>query len=409
MTDNIVLQFDDLKSDKVSWRPLGKRPSPQAPRGTGNLEQAAEQLKGWRLLAIVSSSEIQLTKVDIPSKNQQRLIQAIPFTLENDLTEEIDELHFAHDPKSSNGTCVAIVSRARLSAWLERLKQLELQPLGLFPGILCLPLIPDNWSVYLGKDLSLVRTDANFGFTVDTVNLTVLLSKALTEAAVQPKQLDVFIDTNTHEDHAISLLKDLYLPYNLIPLDGDKTELLAEHLDEKHSLNILQGEYKQLDNKSLQWRRWLPAAALFSFFIGLSIVSTFLDYANYKQQSILLSAEINKVFREAFPEIKRIVDPKVQMEQQLNLLKKGGAIGDADFLSLMAHPAATLKQAGDNSIQSISYRDGQLDLKLTLKDLQVLDDIKKAIESQKLSVEIRSANASGNQITSHLRIKRGGA
>ncbi|MEN8178070.1 MAG: type II secretion system protein GspL [Pseudomonadota bacterium] len=408
MTDTIVLHFNDLQSDQVSWQPLGKKPSSLAPKGKGSLEEAAEQIKGWRHLAVISSNELFLTKVNIPSKNRQRLIQAIPFTLENNLTEEIDELHFAHDTKSSNGTSVAVVSRRRLSSWLERLNQQELRPRGLFPAVLCLPLTPGNWSVYLGNDLSLVRTDTNSGFAADSDNLSVLLTQALSEVSASPKQLDLFIDPDLSEDDVVSLIEELNIPYHVTTSKTNTTDIFSENLDEKHTINLLQGDYKQIDNKSLKWRRWLPAAVLFAFFIGLSIVSTFLDYSEYRQQSIALSEETKQVFRDAFPEIKRIVDPKVQMEQQLSLLKKTGKVGHADFLTLMAHPAATIKEAKGNSIESISYRDGQLDLKMTLKDLQSLDDIKKQIESQNFLVEIRSANANGNQITSHLRIKRGG-
>ena len=408
MTDTIVLHFDDLKSDKVSWRPLGKKSSALAPKGSGSLQEAGEQIKGWRHLAIVSSNEFALTKVNIPSKNRQRLIQAIPFTLENDLTEEIDDLHFAYDSQSSDGTSVVVVSRERLSAWLDRLKLVELSPRGLYPGVLCLPFNPGNWSIYLGKDQSLVRTAINLGFNADSDNLSVLLKKALDEASVPPEQFELFIEPGLNENDALALFDDLDIPYHRVLSDTHDKQLFSENLHEKQVVNVLQGDFKQIDNKTLQWRKWLPAAVVFTLFMTLSIVSTFINYSEYKQQSASLSQEIKKVFRDAFPEIKRIVDPKVQMEQQLGLLKKDGKIGHAAFLSLMEYPAAALKQTDGNNIESISYRDGQLDLKLILKDLQSLDAIKKDIESQNYSVEIKSANANGNQITSHLRIRHGG-
>jgi general secretion pathway protein L len=409
MADTIVLQFDDLKTNRLSWRPLDKRQVPTAPNGEGGLEQASRELKGWRLLAVIPSSEFFLTKVEIPSKNRQRLIQAIPFTLENDLTEEIDQLHFAHDPKASGRIPIAVVSRERLSAWLERLKSYDLNPLGLYPGTLCLPLNPGNWSIYIERELSLVRNEVNFGFTTDTTSLPILLNQALTEASAKPAQIDLFLEKGMTEEQTFNLLEGLDIPLRVSAYEGDLTTLLADNLDEKHALNILQGDYKQIDKKSLKWRRWLPAAGLFFAFMGVNLITTLLDYAKYEQQGRALSVKINQVFRQAFPEIKRIVDPKVQMQQQLNQLKAGGQENQGDFLSLLAQPAGIIQQSGENHIESISYRDGQLDLKLILKDLQSLDAMKKKIESQNLLVEIRSANATGSQITSHLRIKQGGA
>jgi len=319
MTDTIVLHFDQLNSDEVSWRPLGKRPSSQAPTGAGSLAQAAEQIKGWPHLAVISSNEILLTQVSIPAKNQQRLIQAIPFSLENDLTEEIDDLHFSHYSESSRETSVAVVSRERLSAWLERLNQAGLSPRGLYQGVLCLPITTGNWSIFLGKGLSLVRTDTNSGFSIDSANLSLLLTKALNESSVLPKQLDIYVDPDIEQNDAISLFQELSIPFHIATTESDAAELFSENLDERHTINLLQGSYKQMDKHTLEWKKWLPAAVVFVFFIALSMVSAFLDHADYKQQSLALSQQINKVFREAFPEIKRIVDPKVQMEQQFGL------------------------------------------------------------------------------------------
>ena len=409
MSDTIVLHFEGLNADQVSWRPIGKNPSPLAPKGRGSLEEAAKQIRGWRQLAVVCSSEILLTSVNIPAKNRQRLIQAIPFALENDLTEEIDQLHFAHETKSSNGVSVAVISRQKLTDWLERMNQHELKMRGLFPGVLCLPITPGNWTVFLGKDLCMIRSGASSGFLADAEILPLLLTKALTEVSVVPKQLELLIAPDLAENDALRMLDELDIPYKIISSQTGLTDILSENLDEKQTINLLQGEFKQIDSTSLHWRRWLPAAVLFCCLVGLAVITTFLQDAEYQQQSTALAQQANQVFRETFPEIQRIVDPKVQMEQQLRLLKKEGVVGNTDFLSLLAHPAKVVAGAQGSSIESISYRDGQLDLKMLLKDLQSLDAIKRSIESQNLLVEIKSANASGNQITSHLRIKRGGA
>ncbi|MDJ0807232.1 MAG: type II secretion system protein GspL [Gammaproteobacteria bacterium] len=409
MSDTIVIHFKDLETDQVSWQPLGKKPSPLAPHGRGSLEEAAEQIKGWRHLAVVSSNELMLTHVDIPAKHRQRLIQAIPYTLENDLTEEIDALHFAHQVSPTDGTAVAVVSRQRVSAWLERMEKHHLSPRGLYPGVFCLPYMPTSWSVYLNEDFALVRTASNAGFVTDAENLPLFLNKALDEVDFLPDQLDLYLAPQLHDETAILPLADLDVPYHLVNPDVEATRLFSENLDEKHGVNLLQGDFKQIDQTSLQWRKWLPAAVIFCVLLGIHIVSTVLDYSAFNKQSRLLAEQTRQVFRDAFPDIKRIVDPKVQMEQQLKLLRKGGNVDHGDFLSLLSPPASTVGEERDSRIESISYRDGKLDLKMLLKDLQSLDDIKRQIEAQNLSVEIRSANASGKQITSHLRIIRSGA
>lgn len=409
MVDTIVIHPHDSQISRVSWYPLGKNSSPLSPRGTGTLEEAAEKIKGWRLVAIFPASDLLLTKVTVPSKNKQRLVQAIPFTLENDLTEEIEQLHFAIDLHSDTGTTsVAIVSRQRLQAWLERFHSLDLQLLAAYPEPLCLPLKSGHWTVHLTKDQALLRTDMNMGFGSEIENFPTLFRMNLLQSGETPEQIDLYHTSDLDQESAVAFLTDLEINAAQFEYRDGTTAFLAENLDEKHTLNLLQGEYQQVDRKAVQWRRWIPTAILFTLLIGINIASSIIDYAHYKRQSVALNNEIHRVFRQAFPETKRIVDPKVQMEQQLRSLRGEHKESQGDFLTLIHQPIVILAKTEGIQLESINYRDNQLDLKLILRDLQTLEMIKKSIEDHDdLSVEIKSANASGSQVTSHLRVKRG--
>jgi general secretion pathway protein L len=410
VAETILIHLHEPDLGHVSWYPVGTNPSPLAPRGEGTLSEAAEKLKGWRLVASVSASNMLLTQVAIPSKNKQRLIQAVPFALENDLTEEIENLHFAVDAKSTDeATPVAVISREKLDGWLEMLQAKNLRPLCLFPDALCLPWTQGEWTVLLDCDRALVRSGQNSGFSSEMEDLPGLLPLAIAEARVKPQRLLVIQEADIPDSQVAALLAGLDIESRVVPLETSPSQLLAKHLDEKHLLNLLQGDYKQLDRKAVQWRRWLPAAALFSLLFLLNLGASLIDQAHYKAQSERLHEEIRQVYREAFPQSKRIVDPRVQMEQQLKLLRKGQGVSQGSFLTLIAEPAAAISKLKSGQLDSISYRDGQLDLKLTLKELQALERLKQEIEGQGLSVEIKSANASGNQVTSHLRIREGGS
>jgi general secretion pathway protein L len=234
-----------------------------------------------------------------------------------------------------------------------------------------------------------------------------LLETGLGQVQNPPEGLDLYVPSGREKELSSSLLEAVDCEVRQIACPEDLSTFLVEHLDEKQTLNLLQGEYQQIDKKAVQWRRWLPAAALFTLLIGINILSSIIDFSHYRAQSVALQQDIQRVFRETFPNTKRIVDAKVQMEQQLRLLR-GEKDGDhASFLSLVSQPAMSLAKAQGVQLVSLSYRDDQLDLKLSLKDLQSLEKIKKAIEANThLSVEIKSANATGNEVSSHLRIKR---
>ncbi|MEJ2622366.1 MAG: type II secretion system protein GspL [Candidatus Thiodiazotropha sp.] len=407
MADYLILHCQDLSCDQLTWTIRSTVGSESA---TGSLEQAAQQAKGRRTLIMVPASELLITSVNIPTRNRQRLLQAIPFSLENELTEDIDELHFAAGNMDSNNiTPVAVVARSRLEAWLEILESAGIEPLGMFPDILSLPIESNAWSLYQNQHHLQIRTQNNMGYCVDGVNGGEFLNLALQQAAESAPQKLIFyrLDGVDSELDLQAIAPECEIINREIAKPDDLTQLLAENLHEKQSLNLLQGEYLRVDKTTLQWKRWLPAAVMALILFVLSIVTSIQEYNHYDRQIKQLHTQIRETFQQAFPDVKRIVDPRAQMEQRLKSLQGGQSGGFAQFASLFVPSASIIKNSPNTTVQNISFRDGQLNLQLTIKELQALENLKKTIESKRLTVEIRSANAADNQVTSHLRITGG--
>ncbi len=399
MAETLVIQCRDLAGTQASWLVKGGL---QTLTGMGTLEEAAILAKGRRVLALIPAEEALVTQVTIPTKNRQRLLQAIPYALETELTQDVEELHFAVGSTiGQNITPVVVISRIRIEKWLSALESLGIEPLGLYLDLLCLPLEPESWSLLLDQDQAQILTGPNQGFCADRQNASELLQIALQQAGdAAPQRLALY----RLNDQTLDLPDDMQTESTELESQESLISLLADRLNEKTQINLLQGEYKRVDKYTLQWKRWLPAAILTGVALLLSLTLNVLDYRHYSQQSVDLKGEIEQVFRQAFPDIKRIVDPKLQMEQQLKAMRGGQRGGSAQFGSLFVPAAAVIKSSPDTLLENISFRDGKLDLQLTIKELQALERLKQAIEEKGLSVEIRTANATGNRVTSHLRI-----
>jgi general secretion pathway protein L len=399
MAETLVIHCHDLAGTRVGWLIKGGL---QILTGVGTLEEAAKLAKGRRVQALIPATEALITQVAIPTKNRQRLLQAIPYTLETELTQDIEQLHFAIGATNQdNTTPVIVISRVRIEKWLSALESKGVEPLGLYLDLLCLPLNPECWSLLVDQQLLQIHTGPNQGFCADRENAADLLQIALQQAGeTPPKKLDLYQLTKQ------KLTLPAGIDSELIPLESEESlvALLVNQLNDKAQINLLQGEYKKVDKFTLQWKRWLPAAILAGVVLLFSLTLNILDYFHYQEQSLVLQQQIERVFKQAFPEIKRVVDPKVQMEQQLKAMRGGGRGSAAQFAALFAPAAAVIKSSPDTRLENVSFRDGQLDLQLTIKELQALEKLKQTIEQKRLSVEIRTANASGNQVTSHLRI-----
>jgi general secretion pathway protein L len=405
MAETLLLYSPDPESEKLAWEVHGGL---QTLSGEASLEEVAEMAKGRRTQLLLPASEVTITQVQIPTKNRQRLLQAIPFTLETELAQDVEQLHFAIGTTDENNTTpVIIIARDRLEAWLSRFEAVGIEAMAIYIDLLALPLKKNHWTLFHDSDSLMVRSGDQSGFCTDSVNGPDLLGLALAQSETKPEGLNIL---QMEETAPLTLPESTDLEIENTPLQSrtELIELLANNLKLKQQINLLQGEYKKVDKLTLQWKRWLPAAILAAVAIALTLALNVADYYSYQRQSAELDTQIRQVFKQAFPNIKRIVDPKVQMEQQLKVMRGGSKGGAAQFASLFVPAASVIQTSPNTKLENISFRDGHLDLQLTIKELQALEKLKKSIEEKALKVEIRTANASGNQVTSHLRISGGG-
>ncbi len=404
MAERLIVQCHDSDCSKVSWLLKGAvNPQP----AEGSLAEAAKLSKGRRTLVFIPASELLITEIRIPTRNRQRLIQAIPFSLENELTEDVDLLHFAAgNTDSENVTPVIVIARRSLDHWLERLEAAGIEPIGIYADLLSLPFESGGWTLYQDDRILDVRTDQERGFCVDTVNANATLKLALQQNSEHaPKKITLYLSPDATDPIDLNSLDgDYEVDARQFDSDTELTSLLADNLVEKQQINLLQGDYLRVDKMTLQWKRWLPAAVLAAVFIAFSLLLSVMEYRQYESQNITLDKQIRETFQQAFPEVKRVVDPKVQMEQKLKALRGGESGNNMQFASLFVPAASVIKGSPNTTLESINFRDGQLDLQLVIKELQALENLKQSIEAKQLAVEIRSANATGNQVTSHIRI-----
>jgi len=192
---------------------------------------------------------------------------------------------------------------------------------------------------------------------------------------------------------------------NVETFAADPLGIFAQGL-ETRPINLLQGAF----SRSGEWGRvlkpWRVTAALLLAGILVSLAVTGFDYYRLGKESERLQAGIEQTFRKAMPGTKRVVNPRVQMQQELDRLQ--GSQGGAGFLALLGKAGVVLKDVQGLEIGGVSFRGGKLDLDIRVPNLQMLDTIKQSLaKSGGLEVEIQSATTGKDQrVQSRLRIQR---
>lgn len=375
----------------------------------GSLDEVGGQVHGSRVIVLVPGIDVLLLNAQVPTQNRQRLLKAMPFLLEEQLASDIEDLHFAPGERRSDGTVpCAVVARSRMDEWLARLREFHIQPDVLAVDFLALTFVPGVWTLY--KDLNGVslRSGLQSGLFVELDNLVPMLEVALDQAGAQrPARLRI-LDADMQT--ALPDLTALNIEFTHEPYDAQAFLQLAQDIDRNNTINLLQGDYSRRERIGKLWRPWVPVAALAAAFVVLHLSLSAMDYLHYKKQVQELQAEVEKTYLSAFPNEKRVPNAKVQMEQHLKELRGGGKGGGAGFLNLLGSAAGILKNTPGLELRGVRYKEGKLDIDMTVRDLQILDKLKQLLTQQAaVDVEIVSATARGDIVESRLQLRGRGS
>jgi general secretion pathway protein L len=405
MRNTLLIRMGRGEDHGCEWLPLDDTGQPVGRPRSGELAAAAAEAEGLRVVVLVPGIDCLLTQATVPGRNRQKLLRAVPYALEDQLIEDVENLHFSLGPPlSAGGYPVVVIATARVDAILESCRNAGLDVHQLVPDVLAVPYAGDATCVMVEDDMALVRTGPYAGFVVDTENLGLLLARLPQPEDAPATALSMRIPA----DAVMPDLGERALGAEIIRYEGSALLQFAQGAATPH-IDLLQGPYSRSQEWGKLWQLWRATAALLLAGVLVSNVVTGIDYFRLRGEQKALNEQIRSIFMESFPGTKRVVDPRVQMQQQLDQLQRQAG-GGARFLGLLARSANILRTAHDIEISGASYRAGRLDVDLMAASLQVLDQLKQSLAASGLSVEIQSAAAdAGQRVKGRLRIEGGEA
>jgi general secretion pathway protein L len=405
MRTSLLIHLQSVTNQQISWATFNS--TGDIIESTTNVSLDTIPRQHRTLLVLIPSTEIVLTQANIPSKQWQRIVQAVPYSLEEQLAEDVENLHFALGKgiSASGNIPVVVIARRLIDDYLQQLRKEGFTPTLLMPDILAVPKPSDGWGILLLDKVALVRTDLYAGFAIEMSCLGIALHKALIEHEASPPT-KIIIFNNTEPVTAITELHALGIPIIEKKHEKSVLALLTQGLNENKLLNLLQGDYRPQDKMVALWQPWRLTAALLVLWGGLFMAKQGVDYQHLKQQRQTLNVQIEKIYRETFPEARKIVNPRVQMDQKLRALRaQQGNISQKDnFLSLLTKISTLLTRTPGFNLNRIDFRQGRFDVQLTIASLQALEYLKKRLNRLDLTVEIQSATSRNNKVESRLRI-----
>ncbi|ABM63151.1 type II secretion system protein GspL [Halorhodospira halophila] len=369
-------------------------------------EVVAPHRAGRRCVGVVPGAQVLVTRVWLPTRRRPRVLQALPYALEEQLTSDLEALHFAiRRIDADGGVHAAVVEHAAMQAWLDEFASLGLEVDALVPENGLLPADSGHWRVEADRNQVVLALGAD-GFALEPASAPVTLEAALAVAERPPQRLTLQAPAalQTRLESAAAAAEPAP-ELESRAVDADLLPRLAAWYHPRTAVDLRQGPYARRERWGWLWRPLRPAAALLAVWLLGQGALQWLEVQRLEREAEQLTAEIEQVYRETFPE-GRVVNPRVQMEHHLRTIRgdRGGE-GGGHLARLLGKAAPAL--AGDGlRVRTLRLRDGSLEVELDTVDIETLEGLRRALEGDAgLAVEIRSASAREGRVDGRLVIR----
>jgi len=402
MAENILARQHPGQNGIYQWLRLNAE-TPDLQQG--DLAQLAAATTNETVLLLIPTAEVLHLTIDLPLTASRQIKKALPYAIEDLLAEEVENYHLAWCKLADGQIAVAAIELASLHRHQDACQAAGIRLGGIYSELLFIPCTADSTGVIIEQNQATLRCKPYQGGAIAVSALPLVLDKLLAEQ--QPPQRLAVWQTDIGQT---TIQWPDKLPVDAHPLPS-ALALFAGHMPKKLELNLLSAHYALKQGGGQNWLPWLPSAAMLLLAAGLQWGYTL---HRYWQSEVLLSTldtSNQQLFRQTFPDLKRIVNIKAQAQQELAALRKtAGQRQDRGFLFLLHQTGATLSTlppAEAPELQGMDFINNTLSLSLKAKDIVQLDALKQKLQQNSgLKAEIRSTESVGTNLLAHLDISQ---
>lgn len=418
MPHTLLLRLPAPGQEDTEWLSIDEAGVPTTAKQRGPLSLAAAVARSAKVVVLAPATQILLAEPQLPPGSGVKLARAVPFALEEQLTEDIDQLYFGLGRRQSDGrTPVAVVSRIVLQGWISALETAGIEPAAMYPDISLMPENPGQTVLWLEKALLAVRRPGRLPFAVELAPI----SEALVVAGVIPDPLEEGSEERvlesailyvTREDWAgvqseFKELSDSFASLKVQLLADGALAWLARDLAATDAVNLLQGEFARSTDYGVKWRQWRTAALLAVGLLGAHVAAEALQIHHANHESAALDSEIAQIFSQVMPG-EKMEDPRRQMQSRLDRVRRAGP-GPEYFLRALEVLGSAVTATPKTNIDALSYREQSLDMKVTAPSLGALSQLSQLVGKEGLKAEIQSSTPVASGVEAHLQVRTEGA
>lgn len=406
MAENLTIRLMD---DRVEWLILDEASGIARLRGESELAHFADLIRDmdWQgeTRMLIGGEHVLLTSVNIPSRQQRQILQAIPYAVEEQLAVDVEDCHFAIGKRNSDNELeVVVVNRHWLETLLKSLDDIGIQPNFVAVDLL---LIPKNEATNILVDGDRVHLLATSFQGITTSVRQLALAVSLLDEADQ-ERLHVHLDPEERANFQLALSEIEAVEATAVTiheLEYKPFETLCRDFD-RSSVNLLQGEFRVKEVASSAGSGWRAAAILATCTFLAYVLLTLGQGIYMDNQADSYAEEASALYKAVFPRDRNVRDLRRRWAAHLG---DDSSAGNRLFFSMFEATAANLS-GSSLTLQNVNYNEsrGDLILQLVAQRSEQLVSFAESLSGGGLQAEIGTISQDEDTVRGSVKIRSSG-
>ena len=349
-------------------------------------------------LVLIPTSAATLLSTKLAVSNQQDLESALPYALEDKLVQNVEDLHFAWVKETGQDDIhVVVIENDLMQSLHEQYSEPNVVAL---PDVLSLPIADKRWCVVIHGDRALVRTSTYEGFECPKQMLAQQLKLVLRDN-VPPKKIHYWYQTEQDKQWLPKNVKPLVQFFNF----DNFRNWITKNAMPAYRLNLFSGSYEIKKDHDFNLAQWIPAIALVLISLVIHFGYSWYQIISYEKKANDLTDQSHQLFKQSFPQVKRIVRPRVQAEQELKKLRLQNAGTDNYFFSVYGHVLKQSSAFPDMRLLGFSWKNNRFDYQIEAGSMTSIETLNRNLSQLGLNSEVANFVNDKGKTKSKLLIK----
>jgi general secretion pathway protein L len=385
---------------------------------SGTLAQAAALAPGRRVVVLIPAGEVLTLEAALPAKAGAKLLQAVPFALEEQLAEDVENLHFAIGVRNADGrTPVAVIARRTLDAHLAALAAANLVPQALHSESMLIAAVPGQIVALIDGDDVHLRVPGAPALTLPVAPLGEAIDLALQGAQGQgvlaPTSdvlgFNVVATPGDWERHAaeVEAVRGRFARVNAQLLPQGVLPWLAQQLPLAAPINLLQGQHAPRTAQGVDLSRWRVAAALGAVLVLLHVGARTTEIVRLGRARAGVEAALVDAARPILGQSASAGTARKAIEARLASVRAGSGAGGS-FLPALAALAQARAQVPGAKLATLSFQGGAVDAKFSTEDPASLERIGAALRQGGWQADLAGSSSNGRSFEGRIKLRSAG-